>query len=156
MSEAFTSSRAKQADRCQPRFNVSTKAAAAPPVAAAVPVPETSLQDLAAASPLPIRPVTTTGRVHWICASSRRYRQYKFILGSEGQEGVPETFMMCKCSSIPGQAIALRFSGSCASSRLTNVMEKDRRDHGRSESLPYDQRQGTVHQFGIGETQPWS
>ena len=88
---------------------------AVPPVPAARLVVETPLQELAAISPLPMHLVSTSGRVHWVCATAKRYPQFKMIIASsqkaeseeEGEGTGPRTFMLCKCSSVPTGMIAL-------------------------------------------------
>ena len=98
-----------------PRFQVAAQVGAVPPVPAARLVVETPLQELAAISPLPMHPVSTSGRVHWVCATAKRYPQFKMIIASsqkaeseeEGEGTGPRTFMLCKCSSVPTGMIAL-------------------------------------------------
>ena len=85
-----------------PRFQVA-KAGAAPcrPAAPSAALTETPLNVLASMVPLPIHPVHTTGRVHWLCATSTKYPNYKVIVSSKAEEGNEAVFMMVKCNAIP-------------------------------------------------------
>lgn len=62
---------------------------------------ETPLDVLATMTPLPIHPVHTTGRVHWLCATSTKYPNYKVIVSSKAEEGNEAVFMMVKCNATP-------------------------------------------------------
>ena len=62
------------------RFRVAgAKAAAVPVGAAAAAAAEESIASIAALDPLPIRPVTTRGRIVFLCGAQERYPQVKTL-----------------------------------------------------------------------------
>ena len=88
------------------KFNFSAGGAATTAAAATqATATEMSLAAVAAMDPVPIHPISTRARVHWVFGSQSKYPQFKCILCALGSNAGEKIFMLAKFNVIPAREV---------------------------------------------------
>ncbi|CAL1161930.1 unnamed protein product, partial [Cladocopium goreaui] len=88
------------------KFNFSAGGAATTAAAATqATATEMSLAAVAAMDPVPIHPISTRARVHWVFGSQSKYPQFKCILCAPGSNAGEKIFMLAKFNVIPAREV---------------------------------------------------